>query len=168
MVTLGKWELDDLAKIKKERERKAERNLKEKEEEQKRQEDILEEKKKIAQKAAQDIEDQKNILYSEIDKGTTPAKIEQRKHYTEYLVEVLEEKNKDVESQKKNVDAAIEETKKAKAFLVEKSKEVNKLKEFRSEWAKKEKERLKKVEEEELNEIAELMFQSKLMREKEN
>lgn len=161
MINVGKWELDELLVMKKEKERKAIKKVQEKESELNESKKILDYKKQIWQDAINAVDDQKNIMYHEMSTGTTPFKIESRKFFIESLKDVVKQKEKDIEAQKKDVVNKEKEWDKAKKELLEFSKEVNKLKEFREDWVKSETARIMEMEENEMDEIGNLMFQSR-------
>lgn len=159
MIDVGKWELDDLAVVKNIRMEKAETALNKAKAELIRQEEILEKRKQILKQTEQHIIDQHNILNQEKRKGTTQELVKSRNRFIGKLIDIKHEKEKDVNNQKKNVRDAEQNVKKANIAYKNAYMEVQKLKEFRKDWAKDREEYLDELEEEEMDEVGTLMFE---------
>lgn len=75
-------------------------------------------------------------MRQELDQGTTPAKIEQMRHYLLTVQEKLDHKEKEVVEQQKQVDLAQKQVDIATEDLFQKKKDVEKLEIHQKEWKK--------------------------------
>ncbi|MFA5250055.1 MAG: type III secretion T3S chaperone [Parachlamydiales bacterium] len=135
-MSLEKYPLEELAKIKV---RKFEQALKLFEEKTAR---LLEEEEKLFKteeernKCLEHKEAKLNQLREALDSGAKHAKIEMMKNYLKVVKEELKEKERKVESQKREVEKAENELEEAKKNLFQKKKDVEKLKIHKTEWKK--------------------------------
>ncbi|MCK5787662.1 MAG: hypothetical protein KAH32_01520 [Chlamydiia bacterium] len=165
MINVGKWELDDLIDVKKRREDTALRKLRIKQEELAKQERIMLKIQQEYENAKSAVSNQIDILHNEMRTGTSRQKVEDRKYYIDLLKEGVVVAKESMNKQEIEVDKASENVKKARQDVIYASKEINKLKEFRKEWAKDTKERMLEEEENEIDEVGELIFDNRRMKE---
>lgn len=165
MTNVGKWELDDLISVKKMREDKALKALHKAKEELESQIRIYKKHLRAIEVANKNVKDQAVLMHKEMKDGTTRNKVEQRGYYIEKLKEVVDRRKRDLKRQREKVKNAKEKVNESQKFYSDASKEVNKLKEFRKDWEKNKKLELLEKEESEMDEVGNIMFENRRMKE---
>lgn len=137
------YPLKQVLEIKERRVEQAEKVLKEKIEALNKEKEKLAQREKERDKVLYHRNDKLKQLRDEMDHETTTVKIQQMKAYLKIVIEKLENEEKKVQEQKRNVQTAQEAVDRAKEELRIKRMEVDKLLLHRKEWI----EEMKKEEE---------------------
>jgi hypothetical protein len=157
-MTFDAYPLKQVMDVKKKRVDDAEKVVKEKKSLLEKEQLKLKEAEAIRDEALSHYKDKLTQLRKELDEATTSLKIKQMKDYLKIVKEKLAKEEIKVNEQKKKVENAQLELKKAQDFLREKQKEVEKLDIHKDEWTKEMKIVERKTEEKNQDEIGSTIF----------
>ena len=130
------YPLEELMRIKKKRLEEAEKALAQRKEELKKEEKKQKELEEKRDETASHREEKLCQLRSEMDMGSPANKIEKGRDYIKVVDSELEQKNRAVTKQIKEVEIAKENVEKARLELRKKEQDIEKLNTHREEWKK--------------------------------
>lgn len=159
------YPLEQIIGVKKKRVEEAEAMVVQREKELEAEREKLRQAEEARDRVANHLQDKVMQLREKLDEGTTSDQVIGAKRYIAVVQEKLEEEEKKVQAQKEAVALAEQKLQEAKEFVKQKRKELEKIQTHKKEWLKEQMKELERLEQLELDEIGQIIYLGKRLKE---